>query len=70
MAHQCVHCGALYKNDAPEVMGGCCCGSRLFLYIRVPVVKKTMQEMLGSLKNELEHCNRVLTEIMGQVKND
>jgi predicted nucleic acid-binding Zn-ribbon protein len=34
MPHQCVHCGKLYENAAPELLGGCSCGSRFFFFLR------------------------------------
>ena len=34
MPHQCVHCGNLYENAAPELLNGCTCGSKFFFYIK------------------------------------
>ncbi|MDK2849590.1 MAG: uncharacterized protein PWP03_597 [Candidatus Woesearchaeota archaeon] len=44
MPHQCVHCGAIYEDNAKEILEGCSrCGSKLFFYIR--------KERLEELKN-------------------
>jgi predicted nucleic acid-binding Zn-ribbon protein len=32
MPHQCVKCNALYADDAPEMMQGCVCGSKAFVF--------------------------------------
>lgn len=34
MAHRCVKCDAVFADDAPEVMTGCACGSKVFMYLR------------------------------------
>lgn len=34
MPHKCVRCTTVYPNNSPELMRGCACGSRVFLYIR------------------------------------
>jgi len=34
MPHQCVHCGKLYENAAPELLKGCSCGSKFFFFIK------------------------------------
>ena len=44
MPHQCVHCGKLYENAAPELLTGCICGSKFFFYIK--------KEQYDKLKHE------------------
>ncbi|MDP2717460.1 MAG: Zn-ribbon containing protein, partial [Candidatus Micrarchaeota archaeon] len=34
MPHQCVRCNTVYPNNSPELMRGCTCGSRVFLFLR------------------------------------
>ena len=34
MPHQCVHCGEIYPDAAPELLAGCKCGGKFFYYIR------------------------------------
>ncbi len=34
MTHQCVRCAKQYDNNAPELLAGCSCGGRVFLFIR------------------------------------
>jgi len=33
MPHKCVRCTTIYPNNSPELMRGCTCGSRVFLYL-------------------------------------
>jgi|YelNatPaOPRAMG01_1025707.scaffolds.fasta_scaffold01199_31 predicted nucleic acid-binding Zn-ribbon protein len=32
--HKCIKCGKIYSNNAPELLAGCPCGSRIFLLIK------------------------------------
>ncbi len=48
MPHQCVHCGKLYQDAAPELLKGCSCGSNFFFYI-----KKEQYEKLKDEKHEI-----------------
>ena len=34
MPHKCVRCSNVYASQSPELMSGCPCGSRVFLYLR------------------------------------
>ncbi len=34
MPHKCVRCGKTYDNNSPELLKGCSCGSRVFVYLR------------------------------------
>jgi len=34
MPHKCVTCSKVYPNSSPELLKGCACGSRIFLYMR------------------------------------
>lgn len=34
MAHQCVRCSKTLENNAPELVKGCECGGRVFLFVR------------------------------------
>jgi len=46
MPHQCVHCGRLHENAAPELLEGCSCGSHFFFFIK--------QEQYDKLKKKEE----------------
>ena len=34
MPHKCVKCDRLYGDDATEVIKGCACGAKAFLFVR------------------------------------
>jgi len=34
MPHKCARCGSIYDDNSPELMDGCSCGARVFLYLR------------------------------------
>jgi len=34
MPHKCVSCSKVYPNSSPELLKGCSCGSRIFLYMQ------------------------------------
>jgi len=44
MPHQCVHCGKLYENAAPELLKGCSCGSKFFFFIKKEQYEKLKRE--------------------------
>jgi predicted nucleic acid-binding Zn-ribbon protein len=46
MPHKCVSCFKVYPNSSPELLKGCCCGSRIFLYLRGEDV--AMSDAMGS----------------------
>ena len=57
MPNQCVHCGKIYPDAAPELLRGCSCGSRFFFFVR--------KEQLDELKNkkvELEGLDKKKVE--------
>ena len=38
MSHQCVRCSKVYANNSTELMRGCDCGSRVFLFLKESLV--------------------------------
>jgi predicted nucleic acid-binding Zn-ribbon protein len=34
MPHKCARCSSIYEDKAPELITGCGCGSKVFLYLR------------------------------------
>jgi len=50
MPHKFVTCSKVYPNSSPELLKGCACGSRIFLYMRnddIPL-KEAMESGLSS----------------------
>ena len=50
MGHQCVHCGEIYPDAAPELLAGCKCGSKFFYYIR----QERLDELNRINNNEIQ----------------
>lgn len=50
MPHKCVRCGKVYGNLAPELMKGCGCSSRIFLFMREDQV--SVKEKMDLLERE------------------
>ncbi len=46
MPHKCTRCSKVYEDNSPELMEGCSCGSRVFLFLR--------EDVNGSGKDTLE----------------
>lgn len=65
MPHQCVHCGSMYEDAAPELLKGCRCGSHFFFFVRkqqLEELKKKTIELKGVDKKKVEEDIR---EIIG-----
>jgi len=52
MPHKCARCNRIYEDNAEELLEGCSCGSRVFLYIRAKEDEKTHQEVIEELKKK------------------
>jgi len=69
MAHQCVHCGEVYPDAAPELLKGCKCGARFFYYIKQEKVEEAEKEMQNTLfelsKAEKIQIEKDIREITG-----
>lgn len=56
MPHKCVRCATIYDDGSPELMEGCACGARVFMYLRERpgADEKKLREELkeSSLKKE------------------
>ncbi|MEM2917954.1 MAG: Zn-ribbon containing protein [Candidatus Altiarchaeota archaeon] len=51
MPHKCARCGEIYDDGAPELIQGCKCGARVFLYIRVGE-NESKEEVIAKLKGK------------------
>ena len=55
MPHKCVRCGKEYSNKSPELLNGCSCGSRVFLYLREGTKQK--QQDVSWLENDFKELS-------------
>lgn len=44
MSHKCTKCGVIYEDGSRELLDGCSCGSRVFLYMKGPGAKEALAE--------------------------
>ncbi|OYT27712.1 MAG: hypothetical protein B6U97_00940 [Candidatus Altiarchaeales archaeon ex4484_96] len=49
MPHKCARCNKIYEDNARELMEGCSCGSRVFLYIRGAKDSEKQQDAVDRL---------------------
>ena len=67
MPHQCVHCGAIYEDNAKEILEGCShCGSKLFFYIRKERLEelKTLRKKLSD--EEIKKIEEDIIDLVGE----
>ena len=57
MPNQCVHCGKMYEDAAPELLKGCACGGHFFFFVRakqLEELKEKTVELEGLDKKQVE----------------
>ncbi len=55
MPHKCVRCGEVYDDGASEILKGCKCGAKLFLYFKKSNKKvEQIIELSDQEKNQIE----------------
>ncbi len=52
MPHKCVRCGHVYVNNSPELLKGCGCGSRVFVFLRDDQVTLKELEQSGIVPSD------------------
>lgn len=69
MAYKCVHCSAIYKDGAQEVLDGCSnCRSKFFFYIKEEKLKQLIEDKQIELElneNEKNQIEEDVREIAG-----
>lgn len=50
MPHKCARCGKIYEDGSPELIEGCTCGARVFLYLREEGIKE--EDAIKKLEKE------------------
>ncbi len=56
--HKCLRCGKVYDDDAPELVNGCSCGSKYFLYYKSP------HYLGGKSKEEIKKIEKDILRII------
>ncbi len=64
MRHQCVKCGRIYRSESKNLMDGCVCGSKLFLYLRTPKLEVKRSQLPKNLNGLEAEIRKILGERM------
>ncbi len=62
MRHQCVRCGRIYPSESKNLMKGCACGSKLFLYLKTPRLEVKRSQLPRDLDKLEAQIRRMLGE--------
>ena len=73
MPHQCVHCGEIYPDAAPELLKGCKCSSKFFYYVKkekLEEINKEVQDTMFALSNaDKVQIEKDIREITGTTED-
>jgi len=69
MPHQCVRCSRMYEDGAQEILKGCECGGKLFLYIKQEKLEQT-QKLLQQTKLTSEEKIQIEEDVFDMVGSD
>ena len=65
MPHRCVRCGKIYPDGSKELLSGCECGCRFFLFIKKEHMKEA-EEIIGHLtEKEKKQIEKDVLDIIG-----
>lgn len=58
--HKCVRCGTQYGNNAKELLAGCSCGSRVFVFLKEgsAPASESVEEDFSWLEQELSFLSK------------
>lgn len=65
MPHQCVSCGILYEDTAPELLKGCKCGSKFFFFVKKEHLNALKEETGKLTAKEKEEIVKDVLDIIG-----
>jgi len=64
MPHQCVKCGKLYKDAAPELLAGCSnCKARFFFYIKQEYYDRLKQGAMPIIELKEEEKDKIESDV-------
>lgn len=66
MPHQCVHCGKMYEDAAPELLSGCNdCGSHFFFFVRKQQLEELKQKVIELQDVDKKQVEKDVREMIG-----
>lgn len=69
MPHQCVLCSSLYEDGSKEILSGCKCGGKLFLYIKKEKLEET-KKILEASKLSTDEKKQIEQDVFDLVGSD
>src|SRR3989344_2336062 len=58
MPHKCVRCGTQYADNSKELIAGCGCGARVFVFLREGQTQQELEEDYKWLETELSFLSK------------
>lgn len=65
MPHQCVKCGNLHEDAAPELLKGCTCGGKFFFFIKKENLNEMQKEAEKLSSSERQEIVEDIMDIIG-----
>lgn len=65
MPNQCVHCGKMYEDAAPELLKGCSCGSHFFFFVRKKQLEDLQQKTIELEEVDKKQVEKDVREMIG-----
>ena len=65
MPHRCVNCGTLYDDGASEILKGCSCGAKLFLFVKKKDNENAEEIIENLTKKEKQQIQKDVYDIIG-----
>jgi predicted nucleic acid-binding Zn-ribbon protein len=66
MPHQCVHCGKMYEDAAPELLKGCTnCDSHFFFFVRKQQLDELKEKTIELAEVDKEQVEKDVREMIG-----
>jgi predicted nucleic acid-binding Zn-ribbon protein len=70
MPHQCVRCGSFYDDGAAEILKGCKCGARLFLFVKKESIEKAKTITTNLTETQKQQIEEDVLDLVGAEKSD
>lgn len=65
MPNQCVHCGNIYEDAAPELLKGCSCGSHFFFFVKEKQLQELREKTIELAEIDKKQVEKDVREMIG-----
>ncbi len=66
MPHQCVRCNTFYDDGAKEILYGCKCGGKLFLFMKQEHLERAKEITTNLSQSEKEEIEKDVKDLVGK----